>query len=349
MITNHTVAPTNGKARLGKVIKGLLALLISLLFLLVIGLLLFRLEAGMRESRQRAEAAPASGRFVQAGDLELFVQEMGPVAGPKVLLIHGTGAWSEIWRVPMMALAQAGFHAIAVDMPPFGFSERPLTGDYSRQAQAQRIVALLDALQIEEVMLVGHSFGAGPTVEAALLAPERVSALVLVDAALNLQAQDQTPESPSPLVDGFFALRPLRNAVIASTVTNPLLTKRLLQLMIYDPADATPAHVQMLQQPLSLAASTDALGDWLLAFFTVQETGLSSELTAYPSLTMPVLLVWGERDTITPLAQGQHLQQLLPHAELVTLPDVGHIPHLEEVEGFNAILVPFFLTHLQND
>ena len=182
---------------MGKVIKWLLALLISVLVLLVVTLLIFRIGAGIRESQQRVEAAPTSGRFVQAGDLELFVQEMGPVAGPKVLLIHGTGAWSEIWRAPMVALAHAGFHAIAVDMPPFGFSERPITSDYSRQAQAQRIVALLAVLQIEEVILVGHSFGAGPTVEAALLMPERVRALVLVDAALNLQAQADAPASPS--------------------------------------------------------------------------------------------------------------------------------------------------------
>ena len=346
MITDPDT-PSNGNARLGKVVKGLLALLISLLLLLVVALLIFRLWAGVRENQQRAEVAPASGRFVQAGDLELFIQEMGPVAGPKVLLIHGTGAWSEIWRVPMAALAHAGFRAIAVDMPPFGFSERPVTGDYSRQAQAQRIVALLDALQITEVILVGHSFGVGSTVEAALLTPERVRALVLVDGALNLQTQPQPPDKPSPFVGTFFALRPLRNAVIASTVTNPLLTKKLLQLMIYDPADATPAHILMLQQPLPLAASTDTVGDWLFSFLTVPETGLSSEPAAYQRLTMPVLLVWGERDTITPLAQGQHLQQLLPHAELVTLPDVGHIPHLEESEGFNTVLLNFLLVHCQ--
>lgn len=323
------------------IVKWLFALITTLLVVLVVALLLFACQAKLRESQTRLAAAPPTGRFVSAGDVELFIQESGNVTDPKVLLIHGTGAWSEIWRAPMSALAAAGFHAIAVDLPPFGFSERPTTGDYSRQAQARRILALLDALQIKEVILVGHSFGGGPTVESALLAPERVQALVLVDAALNLQAAQNTPTTPSPFIPRFFAMRPLRNAVIASTLTNPLVTRKLLQLMIHDPTDATPAYVQMLQQPLKLAGSTETLGDWLLTFLTVTDTGLSSKSTSYQTLTMPTLLIWGERDTITPLAQGEYLQQLLPKAELVRLPEVGHIPHIEETEVFNTTLVRF--------
>lgn len=326
-------------------LKRILLLIAGFMVLLALSLLLFRWQAQMRETQTYLTAAPATGRFVQAGDVALFVQEMGNVTDPKVLLIHGTGAWSEIWRAPMAALAAVGFHAIAVDLPPFGFSQRPVTGDYSRQAQAQRIVALLDALQIEPVILVGHSVGGGPTIEAALFRPERVRALVLVDAALNLQAPKGVQSAPSPLSRGFFALRPLRNAVLASTITNPLFTKKLLQLLIHDPAAATPAYVQMLQQPLTLVDTTDALGDWLFSFLTMPVTGLSSEPTAYHTLTMPTLLLWGERDTITPLSQGAYLQEILPNAELVVLPDVGHIPHIEDTAAFTATVVRFLGTH----
>src|SRR5262245_4895126 len=84
----------------------------------------FRLQADWRETMTPAEAAPPSGRLVRAADIAVYVQEAGPATGHPVLLLHGTGAWSEIWRETMTALATAGYRAIAIDIPPFGFSEK---------------------------------------------------------------------------------------------------------------------------------------------------------------------------------------------------------------------------------
>lgn len=74
-------------------------------------------------------------------------------------------------------------------------------------------------------------------------------------------------------------------------------------------------------------------------------TGLSSDPAAYHTLTMPTLLLWGKRDTLTPLSQGEHLQQILPNAELVVLPEVGHIPHIEDTEAFTVALLRFLGMH----
>lgn len=129
----------------------------------------FTWQAHRRESKSANEVAPATGRFVTAGDTAVFLQEAGPLTGRAILLIHGTGAWSEIWRQTMTGLAGSGFRAIAVDLPPFGFSGKPY-GDweYSRQKQAGRLVALLDGLHIRHATIVGHSVGARPAIEAAL-------------------------------------------------------------------------------------------------------------------------------------------------------------------------------------
>src|SRR6185503_15135332 len=153
-------------------------LVIAALLLASIALLASVCQAQRREVLTAAEAAPTTGHFVHAGDVDLFVQESGPPQGPAVLLVHGTGAWSETWRESMTAFAGAGYRAIAVDLPPFGYSQRPASGDYSRRAQGERFVAVLDTLEVRDVTLVGHSFGAGPTVEAALIARGRVRALV---------------------------------------------------------------------------------------------------------------------------------------------------------------------------
>jgi pimeloyl-ACP methyl ester carboxylesterase len=214
----------------------MLGILVLVLILLFLPLTFFTLQAGLREVHAAREVAPAGGRFVPAADIDMFVQEMGPPDGVPVVLVHGTGAWSETWRATMTKLAAAGFRAIAIDLPPFGYSDRPRTADYGKLQQGKRIVGVLDGLGIDRAILVGHSFGGGPTVEAALLAPQRVRAVALVDAALSVG--DSSQQEP-PAGTGLLALTPLRDAVVATFLTNPLFTQRLLQGFIDDPARAT--------------------------------------------------------------------------------------------------------------
>jgi len=297
----------------------------------------FRLQAQNRETTPRRQAAPTTGRFVRAGDVEVFVQEVGDASAPVVLFVHGMGAWSEIWREAMAETAAGGFRAVAIDLPPFGFSERPPAGAYTRSHQARRILGVLDALGVSEAIFVGHSFGAGPTMEAVLLAPARVRRLVLLDAALGLDSPDG---------DGGIAaivLRPrrLRNALVAATATNPLLTRRLLSRFIAIDAAASDTRIRMLQAPLVVQGATDGFGEWLYDFLTVPDPGLSRRADAYQSLKVPALVVWGDRDTTTPLADGQHIAQVIPGASLVVMAGVGHMPQIEDGAGFNRQLLEF--------
>jgi pimeloyl-ACP methyl ester carboxylesterase len=297
----------------------------------------FRWQAHARETRTRVDAAPSGGRFVRGGDVEVFVQELGPPAGPVVLFVHGMGAWSEIWRQTLVPTAAAGFRAVALDLPPFGYSERPASGAYGRQHQGRRILGVLDALGVERAVLVGHSFGGGPTMEAVLLAPHRVSALVLADAAIGLDARADGGALPAVLLRA----RPVRNALVAATVTNPLLTRRLLMQFVADPGAVTAARVEMLHAPLILRGATEAFGDWLVDFLTSREVTLSQQADAYRALALPTLIVWGDLDTTTPLSQGQRLAALIPGAELAVMPGVGHMPQIEDVGAFNRLLLAF--------
>src|SRR5262249_61627500 len=111
--------------------------------------------------------------------LGLFAREVGRRGAAVVLFARGRGRWSELGRETLAATRAVGFRAVAMDLPPFGYSERPARGAYSRQDQARRILGVLDALGARQATLVGHSFGGGPTMEAALLAPQRVRHLVV--------------------------------------------------------------------------------------------------------------------------------------------------------------------------
>lgn len=321
----------------------------TLVALLMAACSVFNLQVALRESQTRQAAAPATGRFVSAGDVEMFIQESGPTDGPAVLFTHGAGAWSGLWRATSMdAFAAAGFHCIAVDLPPFGYSQRPTTPSFGRADQAQRIIAVLDTLKIQKVILVGHSFGGGATVETALMIPDRVQALVLADIGglgLDTTPNDPAPQPPSPIVTGLLGVRPLRNIILASTATNLLLSRTLLQALILDPNDATDEYVGVLQRPSNLQGSTDALGEWAYATVTSQEVSLSSDLANYQTLTMPTLLVWGDSDTTVPLAEGQYLNTIMPNSELIVMPGVNHIPHVEDAEQFNKIVLTFLDQH----
>ena len=322
-----------------------------LLVALLITLVGFRAAAARRESQARRDAAPTTGRFVQAGDVQFYVQEDGPLTGPAVLLIHGTGAWSEIWRGTMHALAGAGFRAIALDMPPFGFTTPPANADYGDDAQGRRIIRVLDAMHIERATLVGHSFGGRPTMQAAFLAPSRVERLVLVDAALDLQrtvrhTSDSAPPprsvaTGSPLLRTALGVRSLRDAVVAATLTNPRLTGWLLSKLIANQNAVTPERVAMLRRPFTVVGSTPRLGEWLAPFATTRTTSLATDRSRYRAICVPTLVLWGARDAITPLLQGKDLAQLVPNARWVVLRDAGHIPAIEDPRGFNAALVAF--------
>ena len=128
--------------------------LLVLLLLAVAAIAGFRLAASFRETADRDALAPPSGHLVQTSSGGVFMQEKGPPDGVPVVLFHGTAAWSELWWRTSDALAASGFHVIALDLPPFGFSDRP--GTYTRGDQAARINDVLGALKAPPAIIVGR-------------------------------------------------------------------------------------------------------------------------------------------------------------------------------------------------
>ena len=306
----------------------------ALLGLLLAAILFFTVQANLRETKSRQGAAPSTGKFVQAGDVELFIQEMGPEDGQAILFIHGTAAWSGLWRETMTPLAEAGYRCIAIDIPPFGFSERPASPSFDNISQANRIVALMDSLGIEHAILFGHSFGGGATMETALMVPDRLDALILLDVgALNLNIPPPSENrTPSP-VELFLGAPSLRNPILAATGTNPLFTRTLISAMVLDRNDLTDEKIKILQEPLVLEGATNTLGDWLESVLGPQVPSLTTDPANYAALDMPALILWGDNDTIIPLKEGEYLHSLLSNSDLVVLKDVNHIPHLEDLDA----------------
>ncbi|WP_133501382.1 alpha/beta fold hydrolase [Cognatilysobacter terrigena] len=295
------------------------------------------------ESNERLsprDAAPANGRFVDVDGVSVFVQVSGPATGEPVLLVHGTGAWSGTWFTLVPALTQAGYRVIAVDLPPFGYSSKSTRADYSRPAQALRLLRVLDALHVAKARVVGHSFGGGPALELALLAPERVERLVLVDAALALDAPQNDRDTLACRVLAHRGREPL----LASTATNPLWSRHLLESFVARKEAVTDARLAAYREPMQLRNATDALGAWAHAFACDPRSGRSTEPANVAKLAVPLTLIWGDADTVTPIAQAERLRALVPGTQLRVLHGVGHIPHLEDPTSFEPVLLQALAT-----
>jgi pimeloyl-ACP methyl ester carboxylesterase len=306
--------------------KALLVLLLSAVAVIAA----FRLAAALRETGARSELAPSTGHLVSTSSGSMFVQEKGPANGVPVILFHGTAAWSELWRRSIDALASAGFRVIALDLPPFGFSDRP--GSYARRDQAARVNDVLGQLPAAPAIIVGHSFGAGAATEFVMRYPERARALVMVDAALGLTEAASDP----PLL-----LQPqwIREVLVSLTITNPLATKTLLKSLIEKKERGLAEYVEILQRPTTLRGSTPDIADWLYYFVGADRTAESADRAAYARVKLPAAILWGDKDSVTPVAQARDLQTLLPQAELTLLPGLGHIPQIEDPDAFNDALL----------
>jgi len=305
-------------------IKGALALVLFVLVLLVI----LRLMAAVRENG--GEAPPETVRF-QTPTGAVAARLSGPADGRPIMLIHGTAAWSGFWREVADHLAGRGWRVIAIDLPPFGWSGRDPEGRYDRAAQAERLAAVLRT-QTKKAFVVGHSFGAGAATELALRHPDELQGLVLVDAALG--PLDGEGQGTTAKALGF---RPLAEAVTAAAVTNPAALEPLLRSMIARKEQAS-AWVPVLREPMQREGTTTAYAAWLPNLFSQNDGGLSRRSENLRKIAVPVSLVWGEADTVTPIAQGRHIAELTRARSLKLLPGVGHIPHIEDPDAFLAAL-----------
>jgi pimeloyl-ACP methyl ester carboxylesterase len=315
---------------MSRIAVALAAAFLLLVGCVIVGLGSLRLAAHFRETEVASAVAPPEGKFVESGHGRMFVMDPVPANGVPVVLFHGTAAWSKLWWRTTAALKDSGYRPIAPDLPPFGYSERQ--GGYTRFEQASRIDGMMTALGVRRAVIVGHSFGAGAALEYVLRHPERTIGLVLVDAALGLT---QASSDPSAILE----YGPLRELVVSATATNPLATRFLLSKLIYRKEAANSETLEILKAPMRVAGTTSHIADWLLYFTGSDRAALSSSRDAVSGIKVPVAMIWGDRDDVTPLAQANDFRALVPSASLNVLKDTGHIPQIEDPEAFNAALI----------
>lgn len=277
--------------------------------------------------------AGPDGQFLTVNGVRLYVETAGNPADPALLLVHGMFGSTWVWRKVIAPLAAAGFYVIALDRPGFGLSDKPLNYDYGYPAQADLLAALLDTLQIRQATVVGHSAGGMPVMHFALRHPQYLQRLVIVDAAVRMQA------GPPPFVGQLLALPPVTywtRRLIRLMLGKPQRFRRMFRTFYSDPLFLTAAdfvgHSRVLQTP-----------DWDAGLVgLVRSMDLRPLADAdFQGIAVPVLLLWGEADTLTPVQQARDLEALFKMVTVRTFPGAGHMLMEEQPEAFTAALLAF--------
>ena len=243
-------------------------------------------------------------------------------SGPTVLLLHDADGDHLTFAPQVETLASAGYRAVAWDMPGYGHSA-PIE-PYAFKGLAQSCLALVDALQCGPVALVGHAMGAMVALEAAVRRPQLVHRLVLCAGGPALDA-GATADWVAPRLQ---ALRLLEAGGSMEQLAQTLVPQ-------FIGTGAAPEGVRLATHALSQVfpgayrRALEALGTF------------GRDATQLQQLHIPTLLIGGANDRCTPPEALQALAHVMPDAEHLQLPHVGHWPQLEDPEGFDGALLDF--------
>jgi len=246
----------------------------------------------------------------------ISIMEAG--TGEPVLLIHGLGATKASFLPTLAALADS-HRVIALDLPGFGDSAKPLGGAYDAAFFARATVGLMDALGLERAHLIGNSMGGRVALETGLLSPERVGRLALLAPSLAWLR-------PRPWAS---ALRfvPTQLGLI-QPAPRPVVEAIVRRLIPGADNEWTAAGIDEFLRSYLTPSGRAAFYAAARSIYLEEPWGPDGFWTRLPSLRPPALFVWGRHDRLVPIAFARHVRRALPGSEHLEL-DCAHVPQLE--------------------
>lgn len=247
--------------------------------------------------------------------------------GPPLVMIHGTPFSSYVWRHFLVTLGKY-YTVVIYDLLGYGQSEKQDGQDVSLGVQPRVLTELLAHLGFERPVVVGHDFGGATTLRAHLLESQDFERIILVDAV-----------SVAPWGSSF--VQHVLRYFDAFAGVPTYIHDGILNAYIQDAAFKT----------LSAEALAGYKAPWLSdkgkAAFYRQIAQMDQRYTDevephYGEITRPVHIFWGEEDTWLPLARGQHLHTLIPHASFEVIPNAGHLVQEDQpnalLDGLRRVL-----------
>jgi pimeloyl-ACP methyl ester carboxylesterase len=275
-------------------------------------------------------SGPARLRFEVVPTAAGGISTIQAGTGPALLAIHGLGGTKGSFLPTVLELGTR-FRVIALDLPGFGDSDKPLRARYDAPYFARAVTALLDALELERAHLVGNSLGGRVALELGMSDPARVERLVLLCPALAWRRE--RPFAP--------LLRLARPELGLVQLAPRALIEGVVRRLIPDAERGwTAAGVEEFLRAYLTPAGRAAFYAAARHIYLDEPHGERGFWTRLRSLRPPALFVWGEHDRLVPLGFVRHVREALPAASHLELA-CGHVPQIERPRETHGAMARF--------
>jgi pimeloyl-ACP methyl ester carboxylesterase len=252
--------------------------------------------------------------------------------GDPVVAIHGLGATKASFLASVAALAP-DFRVIAIDLPGFGDSDKPIGAAYDARFFANAVVELLDALELEDANLLGNSLGGRVALEVALREPERARRLALL--APSLAWLRNRPWAP--------ALRLVRPELgLLPHAPRPVVERIIERAMPEATNGWAAAGIDEFLRSFTTSRGRAAFYAAARQIYLEEPEGDDGFWPRLKQLEVPSLFIWGKRDGLVPRAFARHVTEAVPAAEHLEL-NCGHVPQMERPRETHAAIARFFV------
>ena len=298
--------------------RKILGIIVAILIAVLIGAWLELRGPDIPYEALEAKYAAEDSHFVELpGGYRAHYRESGAANLPLLVLLHGFGDSSTTWDGWVNEL-KAQFHIISLDFPGHGLTRAPQGVTLSGEGLADFVAAFAATLKLPKFAVAGNSMGGGAAWQLAVRHPDRVSALILVDAA---GFANDKPPAEVPLA--FKILRyPLGRKILAKIDNKPLIDQGL-KTDVYDKTVITPLLVDRFAEFQRAPGHRDILMSVNLGSSGASTAQLLSGIKA------PTLILWGESDPLIEPAAAKKFAAAIPGSKLITYPKVGHLPQIE--------------------
>jgi pimeloyl-ACP methyl ester carboxylesterase len=255
--------------------------------------------------------------------------------GPETILcVHGLGGTKASFLPTVNALAD-DYRVVAMDLPGFGESDKPIGAPYNAAWFAESVFATMDALGIDAAHLAGNSMGGRVAIEAGLTDRERIGGLILLSPALAWLR----PRRWAPVIR---ALRPELGLI--QPAPRPIVEAIVRQLVPSSSGGWTSAGIDEFLRSYLTRSGRAAFYASARNIYLDEPHGDDGFWTRLKSLESDSLFVWGRHDVLVPIAFMKHVERALPRAKHVEL-NCGHVPQVERPQETHAAIRKF-LTEL---